>query len=118
MFARFGAKLGMSGVQMGPADYLQALQRNTALADSEPAPWSEEAIAFGRKFGLGCFSVVIGAFSGGMVAVLVGKIVAGLTKAPSCEGLPTCNWYVYAGVGALVGAVTLPTLVLRRLGAR
>jgi hypothetical protein len=29
--------------------------------------------------------------------------------------LPVCNWYVYAGVGALIGAVTLPVLVLNRL---
>ena len=86
---------------------------------ASPAPRrdeNEEAIAFGRKFGLGCFTFVIGAFSGGMVAVLVGRIVAALTKAPTCEGLPTCDWYVYAGVGALLGALSLPVLVLRRIG--
>lgn len=79
---------------------------------------NEEAIAFGRKFGLGCFTFIIGGFSGGMVAVLVGRIVAAITKAPSCEGLPICNWYVYAGVGALLGALSLPTLVLRRISRR
>lgn len=87
--------------------------RKAAAAPS--ARENEEAIAFGRKFGLGCFTFVIGAFSGGMVAVLVGRIVAALTKAPACEGLPICNWYVYAGVGALLGAVSLPVLVLRRV---
>lgn len=79
---------------------------------------NEAAIQFGRKFGLGCFTFVIGAFSGGMVAVLIGKIVEGMRRAPSCDGLPICNWYVYAGIGALIGAVTLPVLVLRRLGKR
>ncbi len=76
---------------------------------------NDEAIAFGRKFGLGCFTFVIGFFSGGMVAVLLGRIVAGLRKAPSCEGLPLCDWYVYVGIGGVIGAITLPALVLRRL---
>lgn len=79
---------------------------------------SDEAIAFGRKFGLGCFTFVIGFFSGGMVAVLLGRIMAGLRKAPSCDGLPLCNWWVYVGIGGLVGAISLPTLVLRRLSGK
>lgn len=88
--------------------------RRLAPTDRE----NEDAIAFGRKFGLGCFTFVIGGFSGGMVAVLIGRLVAFFTKAPSCEGLPICNWYVYAGIGALVGAVSLPALVLRRISGR
>jgi TRAP-type transport system periplasmic protein len=39
MFARFAARLGMSGVQMGPADYLQALQRGTAECIFGPLDW-------------------------------------------------------------------------------
>jgi len=50
-----------------------------------------------------------------MTAVLVAKIVAYAMKAPSCPDIPTCDWYVYAGIGALLGALTLPLLVLRRL---
>ncbi len=76
---------------------------------------NEAAIAVGRKFGLGCFTFVIGGFSGGMVAVLIGQIVDGLRKAPGCEGLPVCNWHLYVGVGGLLGAISLPYLVLRRL---
>jgi hypothetical protein len=53
-----------------------------------------------------------------MVAVLIGKIVEGIRGAPSCEGLPMCNWNVYAGVGAVIGAVTLPLLALTRLRRR
>lgn len=56
-----------------------------------------------------------GAFSGAMVAVLLSKGVAFLTKAPSCDGIPTCNWYIYAAVGAALGAFTLPWLVVRAL---
>ena len=79
---------------------------------------NEEAIAFGRKFGLGCFTFIIGFFSGGMVAVLIGRMVAFFTKAPSCEGLPICNWWLYVGIGGVLGAVSLPTLVLRRLSSK
>ena len=68
----------------------------------------------GRNLSIGCFMTPLGAMSGAMVGVLVSKIVAWLTNAPACEGIPTCNWYVYAGWGALAG-LTLPVLVLRRL---
>jgi hypothetical protein len=50
-----------------------------------------------------------------MVAVLVGKIVEAAKRSPACADLPICNWYVYAGVGAVLGAVSLPVLVLWRL---
>lgn len=39
MFARFSAVVGMSRIQMGPADYLQALQRGTADCVYGPADW-------------------------------------------------------------------------------
>ena len=67
------------------------------------------------KAAIGCFMVPIGAVSGAMIAVLVSKIVAYFTKAPSCPDIPTCDWHVYAGVGALLGALSLPVLVIRRL---
>jgi hypothetical protein len=79
-----------------------------------PAGPDEAEIAVGRRVGVGCFSVFVGGWSGAMVGVLLGKVIEGARKAPSCEGLPTCNWYVYAGVGALVGAVSLPVLVFWR----
>lgn len=81
-----------------------------------PSPLSnEDAIAYGRRVGVGCFALFVGLWSGGMVGVLVGKFIEGARRAATCEGLPTCNWYVYAGIGAAVGAVTLPALVLWRL---
>jgi hypothetical protein len=71
----------------------------------------------GRNLGIGCFMVPLGGASGAMVAVLVSKIVAFFMRVPDCaEGMAVpCNWYQYAGVGALVGALSLPTLVLLRL---
>jgi hypothetical protein len=60
----------------------------------------------------------LGFWSGGMVFVLLGKVIEGARRSPSCEGLPICNWYLYAVAGAAVGAITLPILVLRRLRRR
>jgi hypothetical protein len=71
-----------------------------------------------RNVGVGCFTAFAGFWSGGMVAVLIGRIVEGMRGSPSCEGLPMCNWNVYAATGALIGAISLPVLVLRRLRRR
>ena len=68
-----------------------------------------------RNIGVGCFTTFAGFWSGGMVAVLIGRIVEGMRGSPSCEGLPICNWFSYAMVGATIGAITLPILALRRL---
>ena len=69
-----------------------------------------------RNIGVGCLTTVAGFFSGGMIAVLVGKFVGSMQGCKPPEGLPACNWWVYAGIGAVVGALTLPVLALRRLG--
>ena len=71
-----------------------------------------------RNIGVGCFTTFIGFWSGGMIAVLIGKVVEGIRGAPSCDGLPLCNWNVYAAVGAVIGAISLPVLVLMRLRRR
>jgi hypothetical protein len=68
-----------------------------------------------RNIGVGCFTFVIGAFSAAMVAVLIGTVIETIRRSPRCDGLPICNWYVYALIGAILGAVSLPVLVLRRL---
>lgn len=68
-----------------------------------------------RNISVGCFTGVAGFFSGAMFAVLIAKIVGGVRGcAPGSEGQP-CDWHIYAGVGAVVGAISLPTLVLWRL---
>jgi len=68
-----------------------------------------------RVAAIGCFMAVIGAFSGGMIAVLISMGVAKLTRAPACDGIPTCNWHYYWGAGALLGLVSLPWLVVSAL---
>jgi hypothetical protein len=68
-----------------------------------------------RTIGLGCLMTFLGFVSMAMVGVLVSALVAFFTKAAVCPDIPACNWYIYAGVGGLAGAITLPTLVVRRL---
>lgn len=58
---------------------------------------------------------VAGFFSGGMIAVLIGKIVGGLQGCTPEPGTPACNWHLYLIVGAVLGLISLPTLTIRRL---
>jgi len=69
-----------------------------------------------RRVGIGCLTLWLGVVSGGMIAVLVSKVVTYLTHGPSCEGVPSCNWTVYWLWGAAIGGVSLPMLVLWVLG--
>ena len=85
---------------------------------ARPAQTVEVEDRTARNIGVGCFTTFIGMWSGAMVAVLIGKIVEGVRGVPSCEGLPLCNWHVYAAVGAVVGATSLPLLVLTRIRRR
>ncbi len=71
----------------------------------EGAPWS-------RTLAIGCFMLPLGFFSGGMVAVFVSKLVAYVTRAQACDGVPSCNWAEYLVVGGLLGMLSLPALVI------
>ncbi|MEO7501694.1 MAG: hypothetical protein ABIW94_03555 [Gemmatimonadaceae bacterium] len=64
---------------------------------------------------VGCLTLVAGMFSGAMIGVLIAKIVGSARNCEPATGLPACDWHVYAGVGMLIGAVTLPVLALMRL---
>ncbi len=68
-----------------------------------------------RFIGVGCVTAMAGFFSGGMIGVLVAKIIGGVQRCEAPTGLPACNWHVYAGVGMLIGVITLPVLALNRL---
>ena len=70
------------------------------------------------RIGVGCFTTFIGAISGAMVGVLVAVGVTFGTRCQPLEGLPACDWHIFAGWGALIGALTLPTVVLWRLRRR
>jgi len=83
---------------------------------ASPELGREEIIA--RNIGVGCITTFAGFFSGGMVGVLVAKVVGSVQRCMPAEGLPACNWWVYAGVGAVLGALTLPVLALSRLNRK
>ena len=74
------------------------------------------ADALGRKAGVGCLTFFLGGVSGGIIAVLFGMMYAFLTRAPKCADVPLCNWPDWWKWGALLGAISLPILVLSRLG--
>ena len=71
-----------------------------------------------RNIGVGCMTTFAGFFSGGIIAVLIAKFVGSMQGCKPVEGLPACNWWVYAGVGAVLGALTLPVFALIRLNRR
>lgn len=71
-----------------------------------------------RYIGVGCVTVVAGAVSGTMIAVLIAKLVGDARGCRPTPGLPACDWHVYAFVGMLLGAITLPFLALRSLRRR
>lgn len=50
-----------------------------------------------------------------MVGVFIAKVAGSIRDCKPDEGLPACDWHVYAAVGMLIGAITLPVLALRRL---
>ncbi|MFL5482738.1 MAG: hypothetical protein ACJ8AK_11165 [Gemmatimonadaceae bacterium] len=79
-----------------------------------PPPFTRSEVA-ARNVGVGCLTAMVGFFSGGMLAVFVAKFVGGAQGCQPPEGLPACNWWVYAGIGAVIGALSLPFLALRRL---
>jgi hypothetical protein len=80
--------------------------------ESEPLTTGERRV---RAVGVGCLMTFLGFVSMAMVGVLLSAIVAKVTNAPTCPDIPACNWYIYAFVCGLLGAVSLPVLVLRRM---
>jgi hypothetical protein len=95
---------------------------NTHPADIRGAPATAPALSAedrrAAKIGVGCFTTFIGAVSGAMIGVLIAVGNTFATRCTPLEGLPACNWHIFAGWGALIGAMSLPTLALWRLRRR
>jgi hypothetical protein len=71
---------------------------------------------FWPYLGVGCLTAVVGVAGGGMIAVLVAKVVGafqGCAAAPD-TGAP-CHWGTYAVVGMGIGLITVPSIAMWRL---
>ncbi|HWH50532.1 MAG TPA: hypothetical protein VN651_03245 [Gemmatimonadaceae bacterium] len=61
--------------------------------------------------GVGCLTTAAGFAGGGMISVLIAKIVGAASKCPSdAETGAPCNWFTYAVFGAIIGAFVLPVV--------
>ena len=78
-------------------------------AEPKASPWS--------YIGVGCLTAPIGFFGGGMIAVLVAKVVGAAQDCKAPEGFPACNTFEFLIPGALIGLVGLPLLSVVRLRA-
>lgn len=84
------------------------------MAGAEP-PVAQPEDRVGRNIGVGCFTFFIGAVSGAMSGVGIGKFAGFFSRCTPEPGLPACDWWVFAGWGAAIGALTLPVFALWRL---
>ena len=79
-----------------------------AEQETQPRPWA--------YVGVGCLTAVIGLVGGGMIAVLIGKIVGGIRGCtPDQETGAPCGWSMYWRWGAWAGLLLFPTVVLWRM---
>ena len=87
------------------------------MSGDGPAPEAPEASdARPHYFGVGCFTVFAGFAGGGMIGVLLAKIVGFARKCPSeVETGAPCSWFTFAVFGAIAGAVILPTIAISSL---
>jgi len=65
--------------------------------------------------GVGCLTLPVGFFGGGMIAVLIAKIVGAVTGCTPPQGFPACATWDFLLPGALIGGVGLPTMAILRL---
>ena len=89
------------------------------MADQEAGPDrgpGETADGVWPYLGVGCLTAVAGLVAGGMIAVLIAKIVGAVTgcRADPDTGAP-CDWSVYWTWGARIGLILVPTIVLWRM---
>src|SRR3954470_18242510 len=59
--------------------------------------------------GVGCITAIVGFFGTGMIAILLAKVVGGMTGcAVDAESGAPCNWLTYAVRGGVLGMILLP----------
>ncbi|MDX2184170.1 MAG: hypothetical protein SFW08_09315 [Gemmatimonadaceae bacterium] len=84
------------------------------MAD-EYVPTPTEQLA--SRVALGCVTTIVGAAGGGMLGTMVSKFVGSYNNCNPGEGLPACDWHIYAGIGAVLGVMLIPSLAFWRLRA-
>lgn len=78
---------------------------------SPPPPAGQAPTTRWEYLGVGCFSTFVGFAGGGMIAVLIAKLVGGLSRcAPDKDTGAPCNWLTYAFFGMVIGTLVVPTL--------
>jgi hypothetical protein len=78
----------------------------------------DDAVPASTVVGVGCFTAFAGLFAGGMIAVLIAKMVGSIRGCQPIEGTPACEWHRFVAVGMIVGVLTLPTVSIIRLKGR
>ena len=79
---------------------------------------SPDGVPVSTIVGVGCITGFAGMFAGAMIAVFVAKFVGSIRGCQPAEGMPACEWHVYAAVGMILGLLTLPTISIIRLTGR
>jgi len=92
---------------------MDELQSTKSQPTDDPGPVRTEVLV-----GVGCFTAIVGAAGGFMIAVLIAKIVGSLRGCEPAEGIPACDWHLFAFTGMAIGIVLLPTISIIRLKGR
>jgi hypothetical protein len=90
-----------------------------AMRDTDnlgPAASGETSSGVWPYLGVGCLTAVAGLVAGGMIAVLIAKIVGSVhgCQGDAETGAP-CDWAAYWTWGARIGVILLPTIVILRM---
>jgi hypothetical protein len=79
-----------------------------SVAETESSGWP--------YLGVGCLMAVIGFTGGGMIAVLVAKVVGAIRGCtPAAETGAPCAWTTFWAWGALIGLIVLPSIGIWRM---
>jgi hypothetical protein len=66
--------------------------------------------------GVGCLTAIAGLVAGGMIAVLIAKVVGAVQGCmPDKDTGAPCDWSTYWTWGARIGVILVPTIVLWRM---
>jgi hypothetical protein len=83
--------------------------RQTRTAEDGPDLGGQTPATGWEYLGVGCFTAFAGLAGGGMIAVLVAKIMGAVQGCtPDKETGAPCNWFTFAVYGAMLGMLIVP----------